>query len=893
MDSARWERIQALFHETADRPAQQRLSFLQTATCGDERLISDVLALVEEDAGASSLLDRDVAQIAGQMLGEAGASSLPAQDFGPYKIKEVLGEGGMGVVYLAEREDLGSLVAIKLLRDAWMSPARRERFASEQRTLAQLNHPSIARLYDADTLPDGTPWFAMEYVEGAPLTEYCSRRQSSIPESLKLMRSICEAVQYAHSHAVIHRDLKPSNILVKPDGTVKLLDFGIAKQLDTRDRPLDVTRTGLSLMTPAYAAPEQIRGEYVGIYTDVYALGVILYELLTGHLPFDLSKRTPGQADAIIVGQEPEKPSVAMKRVKAGSILPRADRSSLTDLDVLCLTAMHKEAGRRYQSAEGLLRDIDHYLAGEPLEARADTLGYRAGKFVRRNRRAVIGSTLLLAGIAGLVFFYTSRLTAARNAAIAEAVRTQRILRFTLNLFNGGDKEAGPASDLRVTTLVERGIAQAASLEREPGVQAEFYETLGEVCQKLGQLDRADSLLNSALDRRRAIFGPNSASVAESQVKLGLLRADQAKFEDAERLVRAGLELSLRILPSGRPEIAAATHALGKVLEERGSYGKAIQVLEEAVKWRSVSGVDPADLADSLLELSNSHFYAGHYAESESLNRRLLGMHRQIYGERHPLVAEDLINLGAIQQELGHYKDAEAFHRQALEITLAFYGQDHYKTASNLTLIARAMIKQNRYDEAVELLRRALAIQEKVFGNVHPRVASAVNDLGAAALGRARYDEAEMEFRRMADIYRAVYAGKHYLIGIALANLGSVYAARKENARAEPLYREALAMYAQTLAPNHLNVAITRIKLGRALLRENRFKDAEAETLAGYNILSKQASPSVTWLQEARRDLATIYAVLQEPAKAREFIAEQAALTTRAPGATPGASGKK
>ena len=884
MDSTRWERIQSLFHEAVDLPAPGRISFLRTAGGGDEQLMAAVLAMLEEDDRGSSLLDCDVAQLASRMLGQAAVIPMPFQEFGPYRIRRVLGEGGMGVVYLAEREDLGSLVAIKLLRDAWMSPARRERFTSEQRTLAQLTHPSIARIYDADILSDGTPWFAMEYVKGIPLTEYCIQHQSPIEERLKLVRSVCEAVQYAHSHAVIHRDLKPSNILVQPDGTVKLLDFGIAKQLDPRDAPVDQTRTGLRLMTPAYAAPEQVRGEHTGIYTDVYALGVILYELLAGRLPFDLSKRTPGEVDAMIVGQEPERPSLPAKRPREGVRMPQVIKTSWADLDVLCLTAMHKAPERRYRSAEALIRDIDHYLADEPLEARADTVGYRVGKFVRRNRRAVAVSTLMLVSIAGLVIFYTGRLTAARNAAIAEAVRTQRLLRFTLNLFNGGDKEAGPASDLRVTTLIDRGIAEAGSLDREPEVQAELYETLGEVYQKLGELDRADSLLNSALDRRRSLFGANTASVAESQVKLGLLRADQAKLEDAERLVRGGLEVSRRNLPPSHPTIAAATHALGKVLEERGAYDEAIQVLGEAVRLRSAPGVDPADLADSLLELANTHFYAGHYAKSESLNHRLISMHRRIYGDRHPLIAEDLINLGAIRHEFGHYKEAEAFHRQALEITLAFYGKDHYKTASNLTLIARALVKQNRYDDAVELLQRALAIQERVFGKVHPRVASVVNELGTVALARDRLDEAEGAFRRLIDIYRSVYAGKHYLIGIALANLGSVYMARKENARAEPLYREALAMYAKTLPPNHLNIAITRIKLGRALLRENRFKDAEAETLAGYEILSKQASPAVTWLQQARKDLATIYDALQEPEKAKEILAEQAAITSKISG---------
>src|SRR5580700_1740770 len=345
MDSARWERIQILFHEAADLAEPEQRSFLKSA-CSDDGLIADVLALLEEDARGTSLLDRDLAHVAHDVLDEAAPVSLLFKEFGPYRIKEALGEGGMGVVYLAERIDLGSLVAIKLLRDAWLSPARRERFTSEQRTLAQLNHPSIARLYDADTLDDGTPWFVMEYVEGVPLTDYSSQHACSIEERLQLFRAVCEAVQYAHQHAVIHRDLKPSNILVKPDGTIRLLDFGIAKQLESLEAPAgrDQTLTGLRLMTPAYAAPEQVRGERVGIQTDVYSLGVILYELLTGGPPFDLSKLTPGEAEAVIVGQDPEKPStIAPRSVETNPGILSVGKSARADLDVLCLSAMHKD----------------------------------------------------------------------------------------------------------------------------------------------------------------------------------------------------------------------------------------------------------------------------------------------------------------------------------------------------------------------------------------------------------------------------------------------------------------------------------------------------------------------------------------------------------------------
>src|SRR5271163_790641 len=357
MDSTRWQRVQSLFHEAADMPAPQQRVFLETQCGGDGALVSEVLILLEEDARGGSLLDGDVAEVASQILNGSPAASLPFKEFGPYRIKQALGEGGMGVVYLAEREDLGNEVAIKILRDAWVSPARRERFNAEQRTLAQLNHPSIARLYDADTSPDGTPFFVMEYVEGIPLTDYCRTKKCTIPERLRLFRAVCEAVLYAHRHAVIHRDLKPSNILVKSDGTVRLLDFGIAKQLQDLHAPADHTRTSARLMTPAYAAPEQIRMEQAGVQTDVYSLGVILYELLAGQLPFDLSNRTPGEAEAIVIAGDPKKPSdssaapcAASNSAVASSAAPfAASNSAWSDLDVLCLSAMHKDPERRYR----------------------------------------------------------------------------------------------------------------------------------------------------------------------------------------------------------------------------------------------------------------------------------------------------------------------------------------------------------------------------------------------------------------------------------------------------------------------------------------------------------------------------------------------------------------
>ena len=532
MDSARWHRIQSIFHGAADVPQPEQRAFVEAACGDDQELILEVLAMLDQDASGHSLLDRNIVDLARETLAKSAPASLILKEVGPYRILRLLGEGGMGVVYLAERTDLGTEVAVKVLRDAWLSPSRRERFATEQRTLAQLNHPSIARLYDADIMDDGTPWFVMEYVDGVPLTHYCRKLDCSIEQRLQLFRSVCQAVQHAHSHAVIHRDLKPSNILAKNDGSVRLLDFGIAKQLESPDLQVDQTMTGLRMMTPAYASPEQVRGDRVGISTDVYSLGVILYELLTSQLPFDLSGLTPAEAATVITEHEPGKASAAVRTNAVSGVNTRVlGKTAWADLDGLCLSSMHKDPLRRYRSVEALIRDVDHYLNGEPLEARPDAWQYRIDKFVRRNRRAVAATAMSVILIVGLVIFFTLRLAKARDTALAEAARTQRIQQFMTNLFQGGDASVGPAESLRVVTVVDRGVQGARNLNNDPKVQAELYQNLGSIYQKLGKFEEADTLLRSALDQHKLLFGADSLAVAESLTALGLLRSDQARLE--------------------------------------------------------------------------------------------------------------------------------------------------------------------------------------------------------------------------------------------------------------------------------------------------------------------------------------------------------------------------
>ncbi|MBL8958506.1 MAG: serine/threonine protein kinase, partial [Gemmatimonadetes bacterium] len=782
-----------------------------------------------------------------------------------------LGEGGMGVVYRGERADLDGVAAIKVLRDASLSPARRDRFVAEQRTLAQLSHPGIARLFDAGTLPDGTPWIAMEYVEGLPLDTYCATHRAGLGDRLRLLRDVCRAVQHAHQHLVVHRDLKPSNVLVTAAGEVKLLDFGIAKRLEESTDP-GATRTGLRLMTPAYAAPEQVLGRALSVRTDVYALGMIAWELLTGRLPFDLAGASPVQVERLVVEHEPGRPSVA--GAAAGVVV---SRDQWADLDVFCQTALQKDPARRYATVDAMARDLERFLAGEPLEARGDSWRYRAAKFARRHARAVSVAAAVLIGGIGLVSFYTIRLARARDAAVGEQVRAQRIQRFMTDLFRGRDPDAGPADSLRVIALLEQGVLEARSLDAEPEAQADLYETLGGIYQQLGSMGRADSLLAEA----RAVWSrdpvANRRSLARMDVLLGDLRTDQARYADADTLLRGAVS-TLRALsgePGGDVSVGDALVALGRSLTERGAHDTAIVVLDTANTLLARVAPDTREHLRAMSELANATFYAGNYDRADSLNRQVLSLTRRLYGERHPLVAEDLMNLGATEQERGNYKESEQLFRQAIDITTAFHGETHYRTASNVLYLGRSLLLQNRYDEARAAMQRALSIRERVYPPTHPTIANTLNELGSLAMREERYVDARTTFERVLSIYRSAYPGMNFRVGVAIANLGDTYLYEKDYRRAEAHYREALTHYIASQGPEHLNTGIGYIKLGRALMRGGRFRDAEPEIRRGYAIVAKVAEPTVSFLQAARLDLSIVFDSTGRPDSAAKYRAER------------------
>jgi tetratricopeptide (TPR) repeat protein/tRNA A-37 threonylcarbamoyl transferase component Bud32 len=802
MTSENWSRKQQLFHEILELPPVARRTRFAEIAQGDPELAAQLQRLV--DASESEHLDNDFEAAVETLLG--GPSLEEGTRLGPYRLAGEIAAGGMSVVYRAFHEDSKREVAIKVLSYGWASPRDHERLVREYRLVASLDdEPRIARLYDVGAMEDGTPWFAMELVRGGlSITDYCERHALSVVKRLALFRDVCGAVRHAHSRAIIHRDLKPSNILVSEQGELKLLDFGIAgvvADLNQGDaQPWVCARS----LTPGYAAPEQLTSQPVGAFTDLYVLGIVLYELLTGSRPFDLEGRSVSDVRDIIAGPPPQKPSAV--RVRRGLGLERADWG---DLDAICMKLLAVDPKRRYEGVDRLLDDVERYLAGRPVSAHVDSLGYRARKFTTRHRRGVFAAVAMLFAVTALTTAYAMRLAAEQRATLAQAARTERLQEFMLGLFSGAEPEAGPARELTVRRLLERGVLTAEMLTSDPDIRADLTHTLGSIYSQLGDFARAEELLTSSLNDKKQRLPDDDAGVLEGKISLALLRVEQMKLDEAERLARETLATLERSYAETHPLRLRVNLAIGKTLTARGEYTRAIAQLEPVVQRFDPNSAGSVEEATVLTELANAHQYAGHLDDAERLNRRALELDRRVHGSRHPAVADDLINLADAEMSRGRYREAEPALREAVAIYKGWYGSDHPETGSAIRILSRALAGQEKLDEAAVLLEEAR------------------------------------------DIFIRVYPGRHRRLGLVLNDLG-VLATR----RAERTLREAVALSREVLSENHTNTAIAEVKLGHVLTRQGRYADAIPLLEQGRTTMLKQrVDPSASWLKRSSEDL--------------------------------------
>ncbi len=733
MDSARWEQVQAVFHRALQLADSDRLAFVGSACGDDSELAAEVLSMLRADARDTSLLDRSLGHVAYHVL--AGTAEIAQREFGPYRMQRVLGEGGMGVVWLAQRQDAGNLVAIKFLPHAGLSPARRERFTQEIKTLAKLKHPHIARLYDAGTLADGTPWFVMEYVEGLRLTDYCRQHQLTIAARLQLFRAVCLAVQYAHGNEIIHRDLKPSNILVDENGAPRLLDFGIARELHSLPLSAKQTQPGLRFGSPDYAAPEWMRNGDVGFYTDVYSLGKILYEILAGRLPLE-----PLHDSSLHRNPDPEPPSDAARRQPETSS-QSLSRTQWADLDRLCLKAMDDNPQHRYASVEALIRDIDHYLNHEPLEARPKSFPYRAEKFVRRNRKALASASVALVTLIALTAFYTFRLARERSRANREAAITAAMNQFLTDdlLAQSDPYRSGKASPAFVDVVSKASPRIDLQFPGEPLIAAGLHRTLARAFD--GETDYARA--RQEYDRADKLFLLSEGPLSQDALVLRLQRADmEVRSGDPGSLALAqailnDAEASISRIPRPRADLGVyVLTTRGLIAYGSGDNHLAIENFDRALRQAQQSpSFDAAPLRRIKQRLAFMYFRSGDGAKAETLLRQVIDDFSGIGGLDNP---NALPAYGALVQFLeGEKKYADAV--QAADVAyprmVSYLGSDHAVTLSMLGAKASAEAALHLWDAAI---RDDLAIHEAAARKQGEGSLSSLAFLDDAAISQCR-----------------------------------------------------------------------------------------------------------------------------------------------------------
>ncbi len=794
----RWRTVKAVLDGAMDLDPPEHPAFLDEACRDDTALRREVEALLEAEAAAPAFLDADAARFCEPLLPEIPEPSAPER-VGPYRVVREVGRGGMGRVYLAERADgqFEQRVALKLLRPGLDTEDVVRRFLVERQILASLSHPGIARLLDGGTTGDGRPYVVMEYVEGEPITAYCDARRLSVDARLALFREVGRAVAYAHRNLVVHRDLKPSNILVTDDGQVKLLDFGIAKLLDA-DAKGHLTGTGLPVMTPAWASPEQVRGEPVTTASDVYQLGLLLYELLTGQRAYEVDTRSPGRMERTVCEQTPPPPSVALARpgdpthvVEAGyqrATRPdRLRRRLAGDLDTICLKALRKEPERRYDSVGEMMDDVRRHQEGHPVSARPDSLAYRVRTFVRRHRRGVAtaaGAVLLLSGLG---VYHMAQVTAERDRARRETQKAERVTTFLTGLFEQADPyRTSGARDLEAALTVLEPAAERVrqELADEPEVQAELLHTLGALYRQMGRRDLAAPMLRRALALRQATLGPVHEDVGATLHELALARENPdstlATLDRAIAVRRAAFA-------GDHPDLAASL----LVKAQRLPYGhpdKDATFAEARAMLGRLYGPRSPEVADAL-----SEFMMGYEdrERAEAMVREAIAIYREHGPAYDPQRAVAMNNLSLFLDGAGRPAESLALLQRSYALTLASAGEQNYETSLLGINLAGTLYEHDRYAEADTLLRGVLDLRRRIMPDSSNGVAFTLYWYGRNLTALGRLDEAEAALREGLAICERLYDEPATLPLLLQATLGHTLARQGQTAEARRLMEEA------------------------------------------------------------------------------------------------------
>jgi tetratricopeptide (TPR) repeat protein len=805
VDPQRWQVLSPYLDEALDLSSEERQEWLARLRAQDPDLASELDALLQ----AADALNRE------GFLERAAAPlpdvSLPGYRLGAYTLVSPLGRGGMGTVWLAERSDgrFTGNAAVKLLNVSFIGRAGEERFRREGSILARLTHAHIAHLIDAGVTSSGQPYLVLEHVEGEHIDRYCASRSLDVAGRVRLFIDVLEAVAHAHANLIVHRDIKPSNVLVRADGTVKLLDFGIAKLLgegsDTLGPPLTID--GARALTPEYAAPEQLTGGPVTTATDVYALGILLYVLLGAPHPAAASGASAADLVRAIVDVEPPRLS---------DVAP--DGKALRgDLDNIVAKALKKQPAERYSSVSAFADDLRRYLRNEPVSAQPDTLVYRVTKFLQRRARPVAAAAAVALFIVALVGFYTARLASERDRARLEAEKSAKVTELMTSLLTGSDPYATRDREPTVRNILDSGAERVRKeLADQPELKAEMMTVIGRVYQRLGMFGQAKPLLDEALAINRGNSGGETVRLAQTLNDLGVLLRERGDAAGATPLLEEALAMRRRLLGDENKDVAITLVELGRALEDRRMLDRAEPLLREALGIRQrIFGDLHRETSTSQAELALMLWRRGDIAAAEPLFRRALDTSRKVLAEDHPNVGAGWNNLGLLLLEKGDFAGAEPMFRRALAIRRKQFGEKHSSLGTTLSNLAVSLREQGKYDEAAALLEEALAVTREGLGENHPNLAGYLYNLGRLHLARGNHSTAETLLRDALGRQQSLMPPDDWRLAATRSALGAALTALAKYGEAQLLLTEAESILKDVPGRQGREAAATRDRIAK------------------------------------------------------------------------------
>jgi eukaryotic-like serine/threonine-protein kinase len=858
-----WREALASFERLLGLTPEERERQLSGLAQARPDLYRHVVALLGADRAAQEgdFLSGDAAADVGLKLQLTETALEAGTRFGAYQLERQLGMGGMGEVWLARRVDgrFEGVVALKVLHAHVAQSAARERFVREGRILGQLSHPYIARLLDAGATSLGVLYFVLEYVEGKPIDQWCDEQNLDVAARLRVFLQVCDAVSHAHTHLVIHRDLKPPNILVTAQGEIRLLDFGIAKLVES-EKPAEeteLTRLSGRALTPDFAAPEQILGRPITTATDVYALGILLYLLLSGRMPYQRQHMTGGElerdvqtAEAAPLGRATtagdDANAIAARR---GSTPNRLRRTLSGDLNTIVAKALHAEPERRYATVEQMSADVRRYLAGHPVLAVRDTWAYRTRKFVTRHFVGVsvgVAAVLLLAAFAAAMYAQMQR--TARERARAEQVSS-----FMVDVFDLSDPYKGRGNQVTARELLDASTKQVESrFAGQPETRALLMGAMGRVYNRLGLGAEAQPLLEKALAGLIEIHGVSDPENAAILNELGNALVSQGKFEPAEARLQEALKMRRELLGPESPEVAETLRDLANAAQARGDSKVAEQYFRDSLALYSRLGLSSTPQAAFVMnDLATLLSFGGRYGDSAHLLQSALEIDRLALGPDHARVIMETHNLAFALQAQGEFAAADPLFRQSMEQMRRVFGPEHPYTIDALSNYGRFLRHRGDLAAAEQTLREVLDLNLRVRGPEHMLVGTSEVNLAMVLHDLGRVDEADQQFRAALAIYTKSLPPDHPLVVSALCGMGRVLIDRGRASEAIPLLRRALTIAQVTPEESPVRAA-ARGALGSALVARHEYEEAAPLLRDSYPILLRTQGERSTAVRQAR-----------------------------------------